>query len=123
MPSSFFDWSVGSSAFYRIDVVTEQLEITHPCARRLVPDRGSAFQPTRLFLRWSTTAPAVSAEPGGQLITLQEFDLILRDIDGSFPGGQLWTVINTPDGVETPLYIAVMGWSPLPRDAGSITLN
>jgi hypothetical protein len=35
---------------------------------------------------------------------------------------QLWTVMNTPDGVETPLYVAEMGWSPLPT-AGMTTLN
>ncbi len=32
---------------------------------------------------------------------------------------QLWTVINPPDYVETPPYVAVMAWSPLPTVGGN----
>jgi hypothetical protein len=36
---------------------------------------------------------------------------------------QLWIVINVPDCVDTPPYVAVIVWSPLPSDAGTVTLN
>lgn len=58
-----------------------------------------------------------------QTIAMQEAAVIFREMTVRSHGGQLWTVINTPEGVETPSYVAVMGWSPLARDAGSITLN
>jgi hypothetical protein len=45
-----------------------------------------------------------------------------RDLWTAFSVTQLWTVMNTPVGVETPLYVAEMGWSPLPT-AGRTTLN
>jgi phospholipase C len=36
---------------------------------------------------------------------------------------QLWIVINVPDCVEAPPYVAVMDWSPSVSDAGITTLN
>jgi hypothetical protein len=35
--------------------------------------------------------------------------LIYREITEAFSVIQLWTVMNTPDGVETPLYVAETG--------------
>jgi hypothetical protein len=36
---------------------------------------------------------------------------------------QLWMVINAPDCVDTPPWVAVIVWSPLESDAGMVRLN